>query len=306
MILWGLRLVQGGLENLAREKIRRALLRLAGTPFTAAVTGLVTTALVQSSTAVSVFTIGFVNSRIMTLPQAIGVILGANVGTCLTVQLMSLDIGRVALPAVVAGGILWAVGRRSAVSRLGEAMVGFGLIFLGLNALAAAFAPWAAEPWFGELLAGLGDNHLGAAAAGALFTGILHSSATSTGLVIALARDELIGLPTAVAFILGNNVGTCFTAILASLGSSAAGKRVAAAHLIVNLAGAVVVLPFATQFAVLIRMSGSELPGQVAIAHTVFNVASSLAFLPFIQPFTALLTRIVPGNGYRDRIREPR
>ncbi len=274
-------------------------MRLAGTPLTATLTGLVLTALVQSSTAVSVFTIGFVHSRLMTLPQAIGIILGANVGTCLTVQLMSLDFGRAALPAATVGGLLWIAGRRGPVSRLGQALAGFGLVLLGLDALATAFAPWAHEPWFSNLLSGLHDNRLGAAAAGALFTGILHSSATSTGLAIALAREGLIDLPTAVAFILGNNVGTCFTAILASLGSSAAGKRVAVAHLLINLAGAAAVLPLAFQFAALVRLVSPDLPGQVALAHTLFNVISSLAFLPFVHPFAGFLTRLVPGNGYR-------
>lgn len=289
--------MQNALENLAREKMRRALLHLAGTPLTATMTGLLLTALVQSSTAVSVFTIGFVNSRIMTLPQAIGIILGANVGTCLTVQLMSLDLGRIALPVAIVGGMLWIAGRRrNSISRLGQALAGFGLVFLGLEALTLAFAPWAHAPWFSNLLFGLDDNPLGAAALGALFTGILHSSATSTGLVIALAREDLIGPSTAVAFILGNNIGTCFTAILASLGSSAAGKRVAVAHLVINLVGAAAVLPFTAQFAALVRVISPELPGQVAMAHTIFNAASSLAFLPFVHPFARLLTKIVPGR----------
>lgn len=291
--------MQSGLEHLAREKIRRALLRLAGTPLTAALTGLLLTALVQSSTAVSVFAIGFVNTRIMTLSQAIGIILGANVGTCLTVQLMSLDFGRVALPTALAGGVLWLVAQRGAASRLGQALAGFGLIFLGLEVLAAAFTPWSQASWFGKVLAGLQGNHIGAALFGALFTGLLHSSATSTGLVIALVREDLIGLPTAVAFILGNNVGTCFTAILASLGGSTAGKRVAVAHLAVNVAGAIAVLPFTDQFAALLRAAGTSLPGQAALAHTLFNLASSLAFLPFVAPFAGLLTRLIPGERQR-------
>ncbi|AZK60423.1 Na/Pi cotransporter family protein [Candidatus Desulforudis audaxviator] len=294
ILLAGLRLMQGGLEHLARGKMRRALLRLAGTPFTAALTGLIITALVQSSTAVSVLTIGFVHARVLTLPQAIGIILGANVGTCLTVQLMSLDIGCAALPAAVAGSILWLAGRGTRVSSAGRALTGFGLIFLGLEALPLAFDPWAHEPWFVDLLSGLRGHYLGAAAAGAVVTGILHSSATSTGLIIALAREELLGLPTAVAFILGNNVGTCFTAILASLGSSPAGKKVALAHLLINLAGAAAVLPFTVQFAGLITATSPELPGQVAMAHTIFNAASSLAFLPFVHPFAAFLDRLVP------------
>lgn len=291
--------MQSSLENLAREKIQRALLRLAGTPITATLTGLVLTALVQSSTAVSVFTVSFVHSRLMTLPQAIGIILGANVGTCLTVQLMSLDLSRLAFPAVLTGGILWLARRRRPLSRLGQTLFGFGLVFLGLEALAAAFAPWAHEPWFGKVLSSLDESYVAAAVVGAVFTGLLHSSATSTGLVIALSRENLIGLPTAVAFILGNNVGTCFTALLASLGSSAAGKRVAVAHLLINLAGAIFLLPLTIQFAALILLLSPELSVQVALAHTLFNIASSLAFLPFVPQLTAFLTRLVPGHTYR-------
>lgn len=301
MLFWGLRLMQNSLENLALEKIRKALLRLAGTPLTATLAGIIITAFVQSSTAVSVFSIGFVNTRLMSLPQAIGIILGANVGTCLTVQLMSLNFGHLALPIIATGSILRIIGRRTNLLQLGQALMGFGLIFFGLDILALAFTPWAHEPWFISLLSGLRGNHLGAAATGVFFTALLHSSATSTGLVIALAKEDLMGLSTAVAFIVGNNVGTCFTALLVSLGSSAAGRRVAAAHLIINMVGALVILPFITQFSALIQAISPALSTQVALAHTLFNVASSLVFLPFIHPFSWLLTWIIPEGHFRKR-----
>ncbi|MBU4532728.1 MAG: Na/Pi symporter [Firmicutes bacterium] len=297
LLLIGLRLLQAGLEQAAKPKIKTVLLRLAGNPLRAMFTGTAVTALVQSSTAVTVLSIGFVNTSLMTLPQAIGIILGANIGTCLTIQLMTLDLGSLAPVLIALGLILWRTGGR--LGPLGQSLAGFGSIFLALELMSLSLSPLAESSWFQEICSALTGNYLTAAVAGALLTGLLHSSAISTGVVIALAREGLIGLPEAVALILGNNVGTCFTALIASLAGSTAGKRVAVAHLLINLAGAVILLPVVPALAALLPLLGSGIDHQVANAHTVFNVVSSLVILPFIYPFTRLLYRIVPDNGYR-------
>lgn len=294
LLLYGLRVMQGGLEQAAKHKISAILLRLAGNPFSATITGVIATCLVPSSTAVTVLAIGFVNSGIMTLAQAVGIVLGSNVGTCLTVQLMALDLGRAAPLLLTAGIILRLAGRRRGPAPLGLALAGFGAIFLSLDLMAHALGPLGESPWFYEMVAALEGNYLAAAAAGALVTGLVHSSSASTGVVITMAREGLIGLPEAVALVLGNNVGTCFTALLASLAGSQAGKRVAVAHLLINVAGAAVVLPLVPALAAVLPLLGASTSHQVAAAHTIFNVVSTLVILPFIHPFVRMLYLLIP------------
>lgn len=294
ILLYGLRLMQGGLERAARHKIQAVLLRLAGNPFSATLTGVVVTGLIPSSTAVTVLAIGFVNSRVMTLGQAVGIVLGANVGTCVTVQLMALDLGRIAPLLLAAGIILRLTGRAERWLPLGSALAGFGAIFLSLDLMTLGLGPLSESPWFYKMLAALKGNYPAAAAAGALVTGLVHSSSASTGVVIAMTRKGLIGLPEAVALVLGNNVGTCFTGLLASLAGSRAGKRVAVAHLLINLAGAAVLLPLVPALAGLLPLLGPGPGQQVAAAHTIFNVVSTLAILPFIHPFVRLLYLLIP------------
>lgn len=294
LLLYGLRLMQGGLEQAAKHKIRAALLRLAGNPYSATLTGIIATCLVPSSTAVTVLAIGFVNSGLMTLAQAVGIVLGANVGTCLTVQLMALDLGRLS-PLLLAGGVvLQLAGRHRGLAPVGLALAGFGAIFLSLELMAHALGPLSESPWFYDTLAALEGNYLAAAATGALVTGLLHSSSASTGVVITMTREGLIGLPEAVALVLGNNVGTCFTALLAALVGSQAGKRVAVAHLLINVAGAAVVLPLVPALAAALPLLGSSTGYQVAAAHTIFNVVSTLVILPFIHPFVRMLYTLIP------------
>jgi len=299
LLLGGLRFLKGGLTGVAGPALRAVLLRCTGTPLMAALTGTIATALVQSSTAVSILTMGFADAGLITLPQAIGVILGANVGTCLTVQLLSFEAGCLA-PAVLACGFgLWIAGGRSRLGACGQALSGLGAVFLGLEALGAAFTPLQREPWFADTLLALRHNPWTAAAAAAVLTGLLHSSSAATGIVIALARQGLIDLENAVVLVVGNNVGTCFTAVLAAVGSTSAGRRIAAAHLLINLLGAVALLPLVEPFAALVAVTAPNLDRQIANAHTLFNLLSSLLMLPFVQPFARLLAALVPNEGHR-------
>ncbi|MEW5762818.1 MAG: Na/Pi symporter [Bacillota bacterium] len=303
LLLGGLSLLKAGLTGLAGSALRSALRRCAGTPVRAALTGTVLTALVQSSTAVSILTMGFADAGLLGLPQAIGVILGANVGTCLTVQLLSLDAGRLA-PALLAAGLgLWIAERRTRAGHAGRALTGLGAVFLGLDAMGAGLTPWQEQPWFRDVLLALRGNPWLAAAAAAGLTGLLHSSSAATGLVITLGRQGLIDLKDAVILVVGNNVGTCFTALLAAAGSTTSGRRIAAAHLLLNILGALAVLPLAGPFATLVGLTAADLDGRIANAHTLFNLVSSAAVLPFAEPFARLVAFLVPERGYRRRKR---
>jgi phosphate:Na+ symporter len=299
MLLVGMQLMRSGLEGAARHRLRGALGRITGTPLLAALTGLVITMLVQSSTAVTVLTVGLVNARLLGLVQAVGIVLGSNVGTCITVQMLAFDFTRVAIPLTVLGGVLWATGKGS-LANPGKALFGFGYAFLGLHVMATSFAPLQQSPWFAEVIHSLGYSHLLALVAGAGTSALLHSSSASTGIVMLLYERGLMPLSTAVAVVLGNNIGTCITAVLASLWGSVAGRQVAVAHVLLNIIGAAVFLPLLPLFTALVAATSDSLSRQVANAHTLYNFISSAAVLPLIHPFTKLVEMVVPVQFKRN------
>ncbi len=297
LLLKGMQVMKEGLENLSREKMKRSLAALTSTPAMAAFTGTALTMLAQSSTAISVLSVGLVNAGLLTLEQAVGILLGANVGTCVTVQIISFDLFKLALPAAAAGLLLRLFMPRRPLGWLGRALFGFGMVFAGLQLMSSSLAPLREASWFTGTLLSLRHSAPLSVLAGVLGSALLHSSAAATGIVMLLANQQLIDLPTAVAMVLGNNIGTCFTAALASLSGPRAGKQVAAAHVILNVLGVFLVLPLLQPFSSLVELTAGTLPRQVANAHTIFNVASSLAVLPVIGPFTALVRLVVPDRG---------
>lgn len=291
LLLGGLSIMRGGLEKAARSRMSHLLERLAGSPARSFFTGAVITALVQSSTAITVITIGFVNAGVLNLAQAVGIVLGANVGTCLTTQLLSFDLYSIALPAAAAGLSLILFSKKPPLIYTGRALLGLGLIFFGLEALTDAFIPLHSSPRFVQTVSST-QSPWAAALYGCIFTGIIHSSATTTGVIMALSRHGLIDLPLAIAAVIGSNIGTCITAVLASMGGTATGKRVALAHVLLNLGGAALFLPLLGPFAALVGLTADTLPRQIANAQTIFNVLSSLLVLPFTVQFTRLLSKI--------------
>ncbi|MTI85261.1 MAG: Na/Pi cotransporter family protein [Firmicutes bacterium] len=297
MLLFGMNLMKTGLENTAQAKLRIALKRLAGSPLKAGISGLVATMLVQSSTAVSVLSVGFVNAGIMNLRQAIGILLGANVGTCITVQIISFNFTAIAALTGLIGLLLWLRGKNSSLYNLGRALSGFGLIFCGLKLLSVSFTPLQNASWFLDYLYSLSSNPILAVAAGTLGSALLHSSAAATGIVMLLSGQGMLPLPAAVALVLGNNIGTCITAVVASLAGSTAGKRVALAHVFLNIAGAALFLPLLGAFTSLVALTADSLSRQVANAHTLFNIISSVIAFPFIYPLGKLMELLVRDTG---------
>ncbi|WP_281277489.1 Na/Pi cotransporter family protein [Thermodesulfitimonas autotrophica] len=294
LLLTGLRFLQAGLLSLSSRRLTRALRAVAASRLRAFLAGVGTSALTQSSTAVSIITIGLTHARLIALSEAIAVILGANIGTTLTVQFIALHPGRLALLLGLSGIPLLA--RRSPARFLGQALTGTGMVFAGLDLLNRGLAPLKSTPWFAAGLAAAGENHLLAIAVATLFTALLHSSSAATGLVMALYAQGAISRETAVALVLGNNIGTCFTALIVSLTSSAAGRRVAAAHFLLNTIGAAVFLPLINTLSLIGGLTASDPARQVANIHTIYNIVSSLAALPFCTPFARLLERLVPDR----------
>ncbi len=294
LLLFGMRFMKAGLENAARKRMKQALATLTKNPFIGFLTGTGITALVQSSTAVTVITIGFVNAGVINFYQAVGIVLGTNVGTCITAQMISFNLEEIALPAIGLGALMMVLGRRKGLRCLGQSVVGFGIVFLGIGTMSDSLEPLRHSQVFISLLGRVSSNAFLGVLAGTVFTAMIHSSATTTGVVIALSYQGLIDLPTSIAIILGSNVGTCITGIVAAIGTPAAARQVAAAHVLLNVVGVTAVMPFILPFAHLIETTATTLPRQIANAHTLFNVFSSLAVLPFARQFAALVRRIIP------------
>ena len=292
LLFIGMQLMKSGLEQAAQNKIKAALNFLTKTPWLGMLTGTVITALVQSSTAVTVLSIGLVNARIMSFAQAVGIILGTNIGTCVTVLLISFNLEKLAIPAIGLGAAAWYLGPNR-LKYFGQALLGFGIVFLGMNIMAESLAPLKDYPVIVDWLAKLSNYSLLGVLAGTIFTALIHSSSTTIGVVIALASQDLVNLPGAIAIILGSNIGTCITGVLAALGTSTAAKRVAAAHVMLNVIGAAIFLPLIHPFADLVAATADQLPRQVANAHTIFNIVSSLAVLPFVHQFSRLVERLI-------------
>lgn len=294
LLLFGMRFMKEGLEKAAKKRIRQALKVLTRNPLTAFFTGTFLTALVQSSTAVTVITIGFVNAGVINFYQAVGIILGTNVGTCITAQMISFSLNELALPAIGLGALLMFIPNRRSVRYLGQSIIGFGVVFLGIGTMSDSLEPLRHSPAFVKLLGQVSANAFFGVIAGALFTALIHSSATTAGVVMALSGQGLVDLPTAIAIILGSNVGTCVTGVLAAIGTPTAAKQVAAAHVLLNVLGVAAIMPFIHPFTDLIAATAANLPRQIANAHTIFNVLSSVLVLPFSRHFAALVQRILP------------
>lgn len=296
LLLFGMRFMREGLENAAKQRMRQALATLTKTPLIGFLTGTVMTALVQSSTAITVITIGFVNAGVINFSQAVGIVLGTNVGTCITAQMISFSLEDISLPAIGLGSLMMVWSGRPAVRYLGQSIVGFGVVFLGIGTMSDSLEPLKNSLTFIQLLGQVSTNTLLGVLAGTLFTALIHSSATTTGVVIALSRQGLIDLPTAIAIIFGSNIGTCITGVMAAIGTPPGARQVAAAHVLLNVIGVIIFLPFIGPFANLVGATASTLPRQIANAHTLFNAISSLAVLPFSRQFANLVRRIIPEH----------
>ncbi|MBS4021079.1 MAG: Na/Pi cotransporter family protein [Dethiobacter sp.] len=296
LFLFGMQMMASGLQKAAGDKLRRILEVLTTKPAVATLTGIVVTVLVQSSSTTTVMVVGFANAGLMTLSQAVGTILGANIGTTITAQLVSFKISAVVFPAVGIGAFLNFFGKRRLHKYVGQAILGFGLLFLGMLTMSEGLSPLRGLPVFSQIMASFAHRPLLGVLFGAAFTALVQSSSASTGVIIALTRQDLITLPAAIALVLGTNIGTCITALLASIGASLSARRAAIAHITFNMMGVFVALLVFRPFTELVMDTGADVARQTANAHTIFNVASTLLVLPFFKYFVALVTHLVPGQ----------
>jgi phosphate:Na+ symporter len=299
LLLYGIRLSGDSLQRVAGGRLRHLLTGLARNRFIAVGSGAAVTAIIQSSSATTLMLIGFVSAGLMTFRQTLGIILGADIGTTFTVQLIAFKVTEWSLLLVGLGFVITLIaGRRG--KDVGQAILGLGLMFLGLKLILDGVAPLRDNPLAVQLLEAVAANPVLAILTAAGFSALVTSSAATIGLTLALTSQGLIPLHGAVAIVLGANIGTCATALAASVGATAEAKRVAFAHIAFKLLGAALIFPFIGPFTRVVEASAADAARQVANAHTFFNLGISLAFLPFTSFAARAIEAIVPDDPTGD------
>lgn len=291
IFFFGLEIMRIGLNRIAGKKMEEWLSRFTKTPLLGFITGMIATSIVQSSSAITVITVGLVNARLLTYRQSIGIVLGSNVGTAVTVQLIALSLDDYVVPLIFIGLILWLIPKPT-IRFTGLSIGGFSLLFIGLKVISTIAAPIANQPGFQAWFASMGENLMLSVLIGALFTAVIQSGTATIAIAMAFVEGGLIPLASSIAIVLGANLGTCFTAYLASLGGEKSGKLVAYAHIMLNLLGIILFLPFINLLTLATLYLSHDPSVQVAHAQTLFNFISSIVVLPFAHQFGMWVERI--------------
>ncbi|MCR1876497.1 Na/Pi cotransporter family protein [Paraclostridium bifermentans] len=299
LFLYGMNLMAEGLEKSAGSKLKRIVELLTSNVFMGVIVGAFVTAIIQSSSATTVMVVGFVNAGIMNLTQAIGVIMGANIGTTVTAQLVSFDLNGMAPIALGIGIILYLFASKPKVKNIAEILIGFGILFTGMDFMKNAVEPLAEYKGFTDLLVGFGDHPLLGLLLGFGITAIVQSSSASMGMLIALASQGLIPLNAALPILYGQNIGTCVTSLISSVGASRNAKRAAVMHLIFNVLGTAVFLIVLNKPVVrfVTNMNPGDVARQIANTHTLFNIISVIILLPFTKFIINLAIKLVPDKA---------
>ncbi len=324
--LFGMTTMSEGLHKVAGDKIRRIFAALTNNRIVGTIVGIAVTAIIQSSTATTVMTVGFVNAGLLSLVQAIGVVLGANIGTTVTAQLIAFNITQFALPLIAVGVGLKLFSRHKKQVYIGEIILGFGLLLFGLLTMKLGFEPLKTSDEFRQLLATVGDYKLLAILIGALLTIVVQSSTATIGITLALATTGLISFETSVALVLGENIGTTITANIAAIGTSLAARRTAFAHFLFNSIGTIIILlllPLYLKFIAVLTPGEADfiiqnsaqaeslsaaigdkphIARHIANAHTLFNVVNVMIFLPLVGLLAKLSSLAIRGQDIVDSL----
>ena len=302
LFLYGMQMMSTGLEAAAGNRMKSILEKLTSNRVKGVLVGAAITAVIQSSSATTVMVVGFVNSGLMTLKQAVWVIMGANIGTTITGQLIALDIGAIAPLFAIAGvGAIMFI-KSEKVHHISSIFAGLGILFMGMDMMGAAMSPLKESEAFISLMTKF-DNPLLGILVGALFTAVIQSSSASVGILQALASTGMIPLSSAVLVLFGQNIGTCITAVLASIGMKVNAKRTTVIHLLFNIIGTVLftVICLVTPYVTWIEaMTPGDPVAQIANAHTVFNIVTTLLLLPFGTHMANIAVRILPDSKKAD------
>ena len=296
LFLYGMQMMSSGLEAAAGNRMKRILEKLTSNRILGVLVGAGITAVIQSSSATTVMVVGFVNSGMMTLRQAVWIIMGANIGTTITGQLIALDVGLLAPLFALVGVAMIVSLKKPQLHHYGSILAGLGVLFIGMDMMGASMEPLAEWPAFVNLLSSFSNPLLGIAA-GALFTAIIQSSSASVGILQALAISGVIGLDSAVYVLFGQNIGTCITAVLASVGTSRNAKRTTIIHLMFNIFGTILftILCMTTPLTGLIQsLTPGQPDSQIANMHTLFNIVTTIILLPAGGLLVKIAMRILP------------
>ena len=320
LFLFGMKIMSEGLQKVAGSRMRKILAALTNNRIIGTLVGIAVTAIIQSSSATTVMVVGFVNAGLMSLVQSIGIILGANIGTTVTAQLIAFKITKYALPAIGIGAGFKLFSKNQKWSYIGEILLGFGLLFFGLSVMKNAFDPLKASEEFRQIFVMVGDNHLLGVLIGAVLTIIVQSSSATIGITIALASTGILSFEASVALILGENIGTTITANLAAIGTNLAARRTALAHFLFNTIGVCYMLVFFKFFTgfissitpgdadfviqtqeQVVRMGGEIgdkpfIARHIANTHTMFNIVNTIIFLPLVGILAKLSTMAIRGR----------
>lgn len=328
LFLFGIKYMSNGLQNVAGQRLRIFLEKGTKTPIRGVITGALVTALIQSSSGTTVLTVGLVNAGLLTLKQAIGIIMGANIGTTMTAYLIGFNLKHYALPILAVGAFLLFFFKNKKVINMGQVLFGFGALFYGMDVMGSGLKPLKDLPLFINLMVNVENNPLLGVAIGTVFTMLVQSSSATIGILQELAEQGSVTYLQAVPILFGDNIGTTITALLASIGATVAAKRTAMTHMLFNISGTAIFLPltlmgvfpelvkYATNY-VFVLLPGFEgtwetlnIKMQIAQTHGVFNITNTLIQLPFVSVLAWAVTKLVPGEiaqfDAKPRYLEPR
>jgi phosphate:Na+ symporter len=294
LFLYGIRMLSAGMEKLTGEQIQKWLERVTSGRFRSALFGTVATALIHSSGLLMVTMIGLINANLMTVEQTIGVIIGQEIGTTLTAQIVAFNIGNFNMAFVILGVIFFEFFQNRDWKKYGEICFGIGIVFLGMTLMSGALKELMDVPWVAAGMVAMGQYPMAAILAGLIMTATVQSSTAVTSVTVAMGMSNVITLDGAIGIILGANIGSCVTGLIASFQLSRAARQASMAQIVINVLGVVFFLPFISPYADLISHTSSELPRQIANAHTIFNVSVSAILFPFAKQIAWVAEKLVP------------
>ncbi len=305
LFIYGMKIMGDGLENAAGEGLKSILEKVTKNRIIAVIVGAIVTAIIQSSSATTVMVVGFVNAGLINLAQAAGIIMGANIGTTITAQLVAFKLDDIAPLFVFVGAAIVMFAKKKQKRDIGNIILGFGILFVGMGQMSSAMKPLRELPLFNEILSTVGQHWYLGILAGAIITAVLQSSSATTGILVALATTGAIDIHAALPIVFGCNIGTCITAMLASIGTSKTARKAAVLHLIFNLGGTLIFIPILLSGLLantVATISPDDVSRQIANAHTVFNVANTVIMLPLTGLLIKAVNRIVPGDDEDEKL----
>lgn len=297
MFLFGMKLMGDGLELVAGSRLKGLLEKITSNPLLGILVGVVVTGAIQSSSATTVMVVGFLNAGLLKLEQSVYIIMGANIGTTVTSFLIGLKINAIA-PVLIFIGVIFVVFiKKKFLQHLGMVIVGFGILFTGMEGMSSAMVPLREMPAFRELMVKFSNPVLGILA-GAVLTAVIQSSSASVGIIQALAASGAVTLPGVIFILFGQNIGTCATAMLASIGTNRAGKRAAMMHLMFNVIGTILFIPICLllHYPEFIMRLTDNPEMQISYAHIGFNIVTTVIMFPFAQLLVKLSQKLIPGK----------